>query len=109
MHLLFELANVVIIGGYLVLAAYLAPRLDVRYRETKAGGVIFLASCAGTHTGLLLRTHYGLEFDGDHPLWLLLHAVQAVGVVCFVHGLWREYIAVKTRHKMWDHPPPVEQ
>lgn len=108
-HAVFEAANLAIVLGYLVLALYLAPRLDVRYKRTKMGGAFFFALCAATHLGLTVRTHYGWEFDGDHPAWLAVHILQAFAVWLFIDGLYREYVDRRTAHRMWVDPPPAEK
>lgn len=110
-HLAHEAANVLIVLGYLFLAAVIAPNLDVRYWYTKVGGALFFLCCAFTHAVLTIRSHFGLyeEITGNTWWWSLNHVVQAAAVVAFVYGLFTEWVSIKTAHKVWTAPPTGER
>lgn len=74
------LANLVIVGGYLLVPftvlKYLPLSLSVR-----CAGAIFFLTCAFTH----LAMAFGFEHK---PAMLLNHVIQAGSVVWFVLGFW---------------------
>jgi uncharacterized membrane-anchored protein len=89
---LFIIANLVIMGGYLFVAARIAPRFKLKYLYTRVGGIFFFLLCGLTHGSM---AYYA--WTGDHHDWtswwsLLIHITQAIAVWMFVLGIYREFI-----------------
>lgn len=105
LHFIYEASNVAIFVGYLFLATYLAPRLDVRYRQTRIGGAVFFLTCGLTHAGLLYSSHWLAHesvggVGGGTVVWTVLHVIQAAAVWLFIGGLYREYLSVRSGHQL---------
>lgn len=90
---LFVVANMGIFAGYVFAATAVAPRLLVRLRRTKVGGIIFFLTCGLTH--LELAVHAATHVDIDTPEFtsphmVAIHLVQVVAVWMFLTGIYRE-------------------
>lgn len=94
----YVLSNVAILGGYLFMGCFVAPRVKVAFMATKIGGALFFILCGLTHLSLSYYTLYrgpdghGMAEAGmaSSPAMVLLHAAQAVAVWVFVVGLYVE-------------------
>lgn len=93
MKLLFVGTNMIIFFGYFVIAAYIAPRINLQRWSTRIGGVIFFITCGLTH--LELAVHVNSSWPDYWRSWhmLLIHPIQAVAVAVFIRGLYLELLA----------------
>lgn len=93
---LFIASNIVIVLGYMFLAAVVVPRMTVRLHRTRYGGIVFFLTCAMTHLDMV----YHYVFASDEPIgqvyseWhmLVIHVPQALAVWAFVTGLYLELV-----------------
>lgn len=90
---LFVLANLGIFMGYVFAATAVAPRLRVRLKRTRWGGVVFFATCGLTHLELALHAAGQLGITASEMTsWhmVLIHGIQVVAVWAFLTGMYRE-------------------
>lgn len=86
--------NLIIVGGYLFISKEIAPKLKVTRKATIYGGIAFFMLCAATHL------EEALHAFSEGNIWTLKHAIvmlaiavaQAVAVVVFIYGLYREFV-----------------
>lgn len=95
MKAVFIASNLVIFFGYLVIAGYVAPRINLRRWTTRISGVVFFFTCGLTHLEIAYHTSAGGWEGNDLVSWhmLAIHIPQAVAVAFFVHGLYVELLA----------------
>lgn len=78
----YILANLIIVGGYVIVPFTLLGRRMPMTRPVRVAGIVFFATCAITHLSMALFW----------PLWWWLvfsHAIQAAAVWYFVLGFSR--------------------
>lgn len=92
---LFTVSNIIIVLGYLFVAFFVTPGMDVRKR-TAFWGSIFFITCAFTHLELAVHaiTQEPLGIAVGDMEWhmVAIHAVQAFSVWGFVTGLYQEFV-----------------
>lgn len=98
MMLFFALLNLVIVFGYLFVAFFVMPYMDIR-KWTKIWGALFFLTCALTHIELATHAYLNEPFGFlaghvDWHMWLV-HIPQAFSVWGFVTGLYREFVIPK--------------
>lgn len=107
--ILFVAANLIIFLGYVFVAAVVVPRVTMRLKRTRWGGVVFFLTCGLTHLDMVY--HYVFaesERIGDvYSEWhmLLIHVPQAIAVWAFVTGLYLELV----RWGPWGVDPMLEE
>lgn len=90
---LFIAVNVGIFIGYMTIARYIMPNLNVQYRSTKYGGAVFFATCAATHAELAIHAWTDTPITRDDlTSWhmMLVHIPQFIAVWVFTYGLAKE-------------------
>lgn len=100
----FALANIAIVGGYLFIAATVAPlfmkKVGVSLWATRLGGIAFFILCGWTHLWIALGgmsdQHMGCEMATSTSMQVV-HTLQAVAVWTFVIGLYLELTDVAWR------------
>jgi hypothetical protein len=93
----FVLSNLAIAAAYLFVAVFVAPRIRLRARVTKVGGVGFFLLCRLMHALLayyafasVSHTTHSAGPEGMGLLMFLVHVLQAPAVWAFVVGLYVE-------------------
>lgn len=91
----FVSSNGFIVLGYLFLAFFVVPYMQIRLR-TRWWGAVFFIMCALTHLELMvhgaLREPLGL-MDGDISYHMVVvHLIQAISVWGFVTNLYKEFV-----------------
>lgn len=92
---IFALFNMIIFGGYVFIAFYVAPRLKVQWWVTKVGSIGFFLTCGLTHAHLGLHAAAKQSISlPDMTAWtsMLIHGTQAIFVWMFVLGLYKEVL-----------------
>lgn len=98
------LFNLGIFGGYIFVAVFVAPELDIRRLRTRISGVLFFFTCGLTHLDLAVHvlTRKALDMsDFTSPYHLMVHGVQVTVVWLFVLGIYQE---VLEGHLSWPLP-----
>ncbi len=93
--LLFILSNLAITAGYVYLAFAVIPKVKIRLKRTKVGGVGFFLLCGITHLMLALgpvfdNSDVTMAETGASWLMLAVHVPQAICVWLFAGGLFIE-------------------
>lgn len=93
---LFVVSNIGITLGYVFLAAVVVPRVTVRLRRTRIGGVGFFLLCGLHHlegvAHVLFETDEGVGKVMLSNHMLLIDVPQAIFVWMFVTGLYLEMV-----------------
>lgn len=97
---IFIITNVAIFLGYVFIARFVVPSLNIRFRSTLFGGTAFFLLCATTHMELAAHALFDdpltvLEFTSWHMM--IIHTLQAIAVWVFTFGLYREVGNSKSR------------
>ncbi len=105
---LFVASNLAIVVGYVFLAVYVIPRVTVRLKRTKIGGVGFFLLCGLHHLDNVLHVLLQPNANVRHSMlelhMLLIDVPQAVCVWLFVTGLYVELV----RWGPWATQNPVD-
>ncbi len=73
-------ANLMIVGGYVLVPFTVLRYMPLTYR-VRVAGTLFFVPCA--------LSHLAMAFGFQHSLWMVVnHVVQAVAVVWFVLSFW---------------------
>jgi hypothetical protein len=91
-----SVANLVITTFYVVLAVLVVPRAKIRLLATKVGGIGFFALCGLHHAENVAHALF-LPDESAREMMVALHMLaidvpQAVCVILFVTGLYREQV-----------------
>jgi len=100
---LFIVANILIMLGYFFICFAVVPYMVITRLYTRISGSIFFATCAVTHAEhayhALERTTYGFHDGSLSPLMTGNHVVQAISVITFVVGLYRQFALPEKRKR----------
>jgi hypothetical protein len=95
-EILFVASNLVIVLGYVFLAAVVVPRMTIRLNRTRWGGIVFFLTCALTHLDMIYHYVFAsgqtISDVYGEPHMLLIHIPQAIAVWAFVTGLYAELV-----------------